>query len=96
MAPQDEHRYEQANRESPRSGFLRSVNQGENFGDTAFFDGSLAWGAQGESLVKYWRPNGADHQWKEDPSFPHVHPIPRLGVVEKAVLAYGLDSSFSK
>jgi hypothetical protein len=61
LAPQEQHRYEQANGEFRQSGFLRGVNQDENFGDAVFSDGPLDWETQGKIAVE-WLPNNAVFQ----------------------------------
>ena len=61
LAPQEEHRSEQANGEIRQSGFLRGVNQDENFGDAVFSDGPLDWETQGKIAVE-WLPNNAVFQ----------------------------------
>ena len=48
LAPQVQRQYEHANGEFRQSGFLRDVNQDENFGDAVFSDGPLGWETQGE------------------------------------------------
>jgi hypothetical protein len=50
MAPQEQHRYEQANGEFRQVGFLRDVNRDENFGDAFFSDGLSPRRRKGKSL----------------------------------------------
>src|ERR1035437_6835096 len=71
LAPQEQHRYEQANGEFRQSGFLRDVNQDENFGDAVFSDGPLAWETQGKIAFE-WLPKRnkryltAARHWQSD------------------------------